>query len=166
MHKIFCIWSVGVRLPWLLLSFGITPMNADSFFTSWHDKIFQYLYWNFLYQIWNQPSLPGCQVLFLWKWYLETTVWELGVRLATELITTSRTFVWAELGSNFLKNKIHCKYIRFFIQMYVCRSPWPVFSLIMLQTSIRSNSGKIECLIFSLDLVKYIYVIFQLLLCS
>ena len=109
------------------------------------------------------PRLSGS---FLWKWYLETTVWALGVLLATELIITSRPFVWAELGSNFLKNKINYKYIRFFIQIYVCRSHWPVFSLIMLQTSIRSNSGKIECLIFSLDLVKYIYVIFQLLLCS
>ena len=36
------------------------------------------------------PRLSGS---FLWKWYLETTVWALGVLLATELIITSRPFV-------------------------------------------------------------------------
>lgn len=113
MHIIFCIWPVRVPLTWLLLSFGMTPMNADSFFTSWHDKIFQVYIGISCTRSGISHLSQAVRFFFLWKWYLETTVWELGVLLATELITTSRTFVWAELGSNFLKNKIHYKYIRF-----------------------------------------------------
>lgn len=95
--------------------FDIMPVNLKSFLLFQYDSVLQAHYCS------RQEFIHFSQaatVPFRGKWYLDNTVWPLGVPVG--LIIASRSFAWAALET-YIYMKISYKLILIFpIQTYIC----------------------------------------------